>query len=549
MDGYEDTLAHFAAVRGKACLVFHLITQYNAEVTQKVLDALAISGETRQLEQLAATRPLHFNTSIMYSVVRAQRIEMLRWLFNYGIPWLRPDETIIAAVTGRSLEVLRFVLDNGCLRNNRPPDVDLAIMRRAIDQGSVDTLALLMSRGLRAENEGLWMTAIKRKDPDILRYLAKNYPTAMPRAEGIVRYAINLRRLDAMEIVVELGAPISDGAIKMALEVEPELQVPYFNFLLEYKVAFTTSHIVDAARAGNLLALKRMSRDSALSPWSFAVLEAAMESSNRQALEFVRARVEITDYLPPLKMANIGSDRPDYLKHLLSLGFWVDEYLMKEAAAGGHLRILRYLHEEHGMPWALHVSDAAVEGGHLHVIRYLIESDAPLRPSHLVRKAVKLDARRVVRLLVKTFPNTLCDAVVAAYMRDNYTLVDHLLRCGGNSFPINLDVELARNGLTLALAHAIGKGLSVTPRSIDAAVYYNHLETVKFLFARTKKMTANTVVTAVSRGSYNCLEFALNNGAKLPPVADIPLVNPSPEHVRCRQLLRQVYFRRHQGPG
>jgi hypothetical protein len=43
------------------------------------------------------------------------------------------------------------------------------------------------------------------------------------------------------------------------------------------------------------------------------------------------------------------------------------------AASGGHLECLKYLHEEVKAPWTYHTASYAAENGHLHILKYLFE--------------------------------------------------------------------------------------------------------------------------------------------------------------------------------
>ena len=43
------------------------------------------------------------------------------------------------------------------------------------------------------------------------------------------------------------------------------------------------------------------------------------------------------------------------------------------AASGGHLECLKYLHEEVKAPWTYHTASYAAENGHLHILEYLFE--------------------------------------------------------------------------------------------------------------------------------------------------------------------------------
>ena len=43
------------------------------------------------------------------------------------------------------------------------------------------------------------------------------------------------------------------------------------------------------------------------------------------------------------------------------------------AAQGGHLEVLKYLHEEVKAPWTSGTASFAAESGHLHILEYLVE--------------------------------------------------------------------------------------------------------------------------------------------------------------------------------
>jgi len=50
-----------------------------------------------------------------------------------------------------------------------------------------------------------------------------------------------------------------------------------------------------------------------------------------------------------------------------------DEGACAEAATGGHLEVLKYLHEEAKAPWGSWTANCAASSGHLHILEYLVE--------------------------------------------------------------------------------------------------------------------------------------------------------------------------------
>ena len=51
----------------------------------------------------------------------------------------------------------------------------------------------------------------------------------------------------------------------------------------------------------------------------------------------------------------------------------IDEWACARAASGGHLEILKYLHEEAKAPWDSLTASWAAQSGHLHILEYLVE--------------------------------------------------------------------------------------------------------------------------------------------------------------------------------
>ncbi|CAL6289702.1 unnamed protein product [Bathycoccus prasinos] len=51
----------------------------------------------------------------------------------------------------------------------------------------------------------------------------------------------------------------------------------------------------------------------------------------------------------------------------------IDEMACAGAASGGHLEVLKYLHEEAKAPWASDTANCAAFNGHLHILEYLVE--------------------------------------------------------------------------------------------------------------------------------------------------------------------------------
>ena len=51
----------------------------------------------------------------------------------------------------------------------------------------------------------------------------------------------------------------------------------------------------------------------------------------------------------------------------------IDRCACTNAASGGHLEVLKYLHEEAKVPWGWMTANFAAQNGHLHILEYLVE--------------------------------------------------------------------------------------------------------------------------------------------------------------------------------
>ena len=67
----------------------------------------------------------------------------------------------------------------------------------------------------------------------------------------------------------------------------------------------------------------------------------------------------------------------------------MDEWLIKSAAGGGNLELVRWLRGE-GCPWVWETCSYAVENGHVEVLRWLRENGCPWDAATRDRAAWKL---------------------------------------------------------------------------------------------------------------------------------------------------------------
>ena len=61
------------------------------------------------------------------------------------------------------------------------------------------------------------------------------------------------------------------------------------------------------------------------------------------------------------------------VKYCVATACPINKYACAYAASGGHLEILKYLHEEVKAPWDWRTASWAASNGHLHILEYLVE--------------------------------------------------------------------------------------------------------------------------------------------------------------------------------
>ena len=62
---------------------------------------------------------------------------------------------------------------------------------------------------------------------------------------------------------------------------------------------------------------------------------------------------------------------------LKKCGSWTDPFVVRAAAAGGHLNCLEWA-LRHGAPWDERASIVAATKGHIHVLKWIVDNGFPL---------------------------------------------------------------------------------------------------------------------------------------------------------------------------
>ena len=119
----------------------------------------------------------------------------------------------------------------------------------------------------------------------------------------------------------------------------------------------------EAARNGHLEVLKYL-REEVKAPWDWRTADEAAQNGHLHILEYLVGRAALEGNLNKVRYC---------AQYCVANECSIDREACANAALGGHLEVLKYLHEEAKAPWGSATASWAAAKGHLHVLEYLVE--------------------------------------------------------------------------------------------------------------------------------------------------------------------------------
>lgn len=291
--------------------------------------------------------------------------------------------TIFAAVKGRSLECLKYLIESGC-----KPDKSCMIM--AVKIGDIEIVKFLHHNGCELD-ESIARTAAYKNHSNILEYLETNkcemnFNTVLAAVEG--------KSLECLIFLLQNGCETSQFAFFLAasvghLEIFTQLHLNDENYLTE-------SVARSAAGAGRLEILQYFYANGGV--WDYSATRDAVTNGSMDCLKFLIAsgcefnytalcaavttkNLEFVNYLIELG-CDINSDVMSsaarvgdlsFVEVLQKHGGVLDENFSYYAARNAHLNLLIYFKEQGGQ-WHPNVTLAAVKGRNLECLKFVHES-------------------------------------------------------------------------------------------------------------------------------------------------------------------------------
>jgi hypothetical protein len=158
----------------------------------------------------------------------------------------------------------------------------------------------------------------------------------------------------------------------------------------------------------NKLELLKWIREEKKCTWNSRTINAAAEQGNLEMVKYC-----------------VANECPIY------------EYTCACAAGGGHLEVLKYLHEEVKAPWDFRTATRAAQNGHLHILEYLVERKFDKYDEYACERAAEsghLDCLKYLRETAKAPWDE--DAVRVAHEENQTECVQYLLE---NDCPLPFD--------------------------------------------------------------------------------------------------------------
>ncbi|CAL6305957.1 unnamed protein product [Bathycoccus prasinos] len=152
----------------------------------------------------------------------------------------------------------------------------------------------------------------------------------------------------------------------------PRLNSNDVKFLYEVN-SETRKLIKRSSRAGDLKKKFKVREMSSISTLEFAWENKSLWPRWLEDEIIFCWKVAQTNKLELLKWIREEKSNLEMVKYCVAKKCPIYEYTCACAAGGGHLEVLKYLHEEVKAPWDFLTATWAARNGHLHILEYLVE--------------------------------------------------------------------------------------------------------------------------------------------------------------------------------
>ena len=199
----------------------------------------------------------------------------------------------------------------------------------------------------------------------------------------------------------------------------------------------------------------------------------------------------------------------DCLRFALDNGVESDFICSSNAAENGHLHILKFLHEEKGVPINADTAYSAAKNGHTHCLKYLIEDKNCPVNEWACTWAAKQGHLECLR-----------------YLHEHGAPWDEFT-CHSAS----------GNGHGECLKYAFENGCVMNEFTINYACERNHIETLRFARDNGCPWDSYAAADAAAHGNIECLKYCLENGC--PTDVNTTRRAAGSGHLDCLKLLRE----------
>lgn len=298
--------------------------------------------------------------------VRGGNLDLVKWFREKNTPW--NDETYLFAVQSGNVELLHYLLENGC--DLHPLSYNEAVQRD--DKGKALEIFEWLHQNNVAWDEETCKFAARKGNLDALIYARTN---GCAWDQRTILEAVEYGRIDVVQYCLDNDCPIGDSDLCSAamLNSDHEKALKVLKLLRKFSIPWNEYTCEQAAQNGNLEALKWARNQGC--PWDECAFVEAILSNNTTTVQYC-----IDNGCPfsqdAYEKAVTCEDPISMLKLLHLNGLEWDKSACTEAATIGNLEVLCWLRYQN-CPWDEEVCNQAVRCGHYEVLVYAHKNGCP----------------------------------------------------------------------------------------------------------------------------------------------------------------------------